>query len=280
MARKTSPAEDMVELVSLLPWWAGLLLAVLSYAVLHHFAARSVVAPAVPGQVSHILTDTLWHVFAMAGQYFLPLICVLGSGTSAWRRHQRRTLLAKATYGRAAQGVAGMSWREFEALVSEAFRLQGFRVEETGGKGPDGGVDLVLTRDGETHLVQCKHWRAEKVGVQVVRELYGVMAATGAEGGYVVTSGRFTDDATEFASGRNVELLDGDDLAEMIRRADAARSGRRRERAAAGVGDQRPSCPICSREMVRRTAKRGANAGEEFWGCSAYPSCRGIRAIG
>jgi restriction system protein len=42
------------------------------------------------------------------------------------------------------------------------------------------------------------------VGVDVVRELYGVMATKGAAGGFVVTSGRFTDDANGFATGRNV----------------------------------------------------------------------------
>jgi Restriction endonuclease len=47
----------------------------------------------------------------------------------------------------------------------------------------------------ERFLVQCAQWRAFKVGVDVVRELYGVMAAKGAAGGFVVTSGKFTDDA-------------------------------------------------------------------------------------
>jgi restriction system protein len=55
--------------------------------------------------------------------------------------------------------------------------------------GPDGGIDLALRKDGELHLVQCKHWRARKVGVEIVRELYGVMAARGAVGSYVVSSG-------------------------------------------------------------------------------------------
>ena len=49
-----------------------------------------------------------------------------------------------------------MIWREFEMLVGEAFRLQGYQVVETGGGGADGGVDLVLRKDRETFLVQCK----------------------------------------------------------------------------------------------------------------------------
>ncbi|WP_232209291.1 hypothetical protein ACN2MM_06290 [Alkalilimnicola ehrlichii MLHE-1] len=31
--------------------------------------------------------------------------------------------------------------------------------------------------------------------------------------------------------------------------------------------------------MVLRTAKRGANAGNQFWGCSGYPKCRAVQSV-
>lgn len=40
-----------------------------------------------------------------------------------------------------------------------------------------------------------------------------------------------------------------------------------------------PHCPVCNREMVARQARRGPNAGNSFWGCPAYPDCRGTREI-
>lgn len=40
------------------------------------------------------------------------------------------------------------------------------------------------------------------------------------------------------------------------------------------------SCPTCAKPMVRRTAKRRANAGSEFWGCRGYSACGGTRPIG
>lgn len=40
---------------------------------------------------------------------------------------------------------------------------------------------------------------------------------------------------------------------------------------------QSPSCPVCSSAMKLREAKRGANAGKSFWGCSDYPRCKGTR---
>jgi len=64
--------------------------------------------------------------------------------------------------------------------------------------------------------VQCKHWRVSRVGVSVVRELLGVITANGAVGGFVVTSGDFTKDAIEFANGRGIELITGDELLNSI----------------------------------------------------------------
>jgi restriction system protein len=129
-----------------------------------------------------------------------------------------------------------------------------------------------------------------KVGVDVVRQLYGVMAARGAAGGYVVTSGRFTDDAVAFAAGRNLRLIDGPKLFGLLQQAraslasgaSAASSGGGARspdavRSSPAASAPTPSCPVCNATMIRRTAKKGANAGSEFWGCSTFPKCRGTR---
>jgi hypothetical protein len=41
---------------------------------------------------------------------------------------------------------------------------------------------------------------------------------------------------------------------------------------------ERPLCPNCSSPMVPRKAKAGANAGQEFWGCSAFPRTNKVRS--
>jgi len=40
--------------------------------------------------------------------------------------------------------------------------------------------------------------------------------------------------------------------------------------------DRIPACPRCGKPMVLRTAKSGKNAGQQFWGCSGYPQCKGV----
>lgn len=287
--KKTSTAGDLLELVAMLPWWAGALLALVSHFALHNIASQPVVAPTQPGQMAAMVTQSIWQSLATVGQYFVPFICLLGAVASAWRRRERKSLVSDVARSKATDALDGMSWHEFEMLVGEGFRLQGYQVVETGGGGADGGIDLVLTKPGknggEKFLVQCKQWRAYKVGVDVVRELYGVMAAKGATGGFVVTSGRFTDEAISFASGRNVALVDGPKLHGLLRQAQAG-AERSPAQMSAVPGAHSPAssaqalaCPLCAKPMVRRTAKRGANAGNEFWGCTGYPNCRGTRPI-
>lgn len=115
------------------------------------------------------------------------------------------------------QEVKKLSWWDFERLVGEYYRRKGFKVEGLGGNGPDGGIDVIAKRqDGEKIIIQCKHWKAFKVPVQVVRELYGVMVDKGGSGAAVITSGHFTADAVAFAKGKPIELIDGANLARLI----------------------------------------------------------------
>jgi restriction system protein len=283
--KRQSPAEDIMDIVALLPWWAGVALAVSTYVLFHWLAGRPQPTMTDPQQVARLIPGMFITAASGLLQVVAPILCLIAAGASAVRRTKRTALVSTVTQSKGAEALDGMSWREFELLVGEAFRLQGYQVKEQGGARPDGGVDLVLRKANETFLVQCKQWKAMKVGVDVVRELYGVMAAQGAAGGFVVTSGRFTDDAVAFAAGRNLRLVDGPQLFGLLQQARTARSADRQPNAAVpgpvprtptAVTDA-PACPKCSAPMVQRTAKKGANAGTQFWGCSKFPACYGTR---
>ncbi|QLC73835.1 restriction endonuclease [Pseudomonas sp. LPB0260] len=279
--KKTSPFEDLIFIASRLPWWVSLLIA-LAAGLYFHSVANTLsptaidhknFGPAIAGQV--------WRSLALFLQYIIPIAFVLGAIGSIFGRAKRRKLMEDvASATKPGKTLDGITWQQFEQLVGEAFRRQGFTVTETGGNGPDGGIDLILRKGSEKHLVQCKQWRSLKVGVAVIREFFGVMAAEGAAGGFVVTSGTFTDEAKTFASGRNIRLVEG---AELNRWVAASRSTQNKPPAVTPVPIKplqpqqalAPSCPVCNSVMRKRTAKRGANAGNVFWGCVQYPKCRG-----
>jgi four helix bundle suffix protein len=51
---------------------------------------------------------------------------------------------------------------------------------------------------------------------------------------------------------------------------------RLKERQKKKTSDPIPACPKCKKPMVLRTAKSGPKSGHQFWGCSAYPDCKGV----
>ncbi len=266
--RKSTPAQDIIAVVSLLPWWAALVLAVAGYVVFHALLiSQKGLSPSQPGV---LIAHAFLIPFYAVGQFIAPLLCVIAAGVSFARERHRTGLLRSVTSGQAADAIDALTWQDFEQLIGKAFALDGYRVVETGG-GPDGGVDLILRRGNEKFLVQCKHWKAYKVGVEIVRELYGVMTAKGAAGGFVVTSGRFSRDAQAFAQGRNIRLIDGPKLHSMLQRIQAGQM-----QAPYSTPVSSPVCPLCGSRMVKRQATRGRYAGKEFWGCQSYPACRGI----
>jgi restriction system protein len=92
--------------------------------------------------------------------------------------------------------------RKFEEIVAEILDRQGYRIELTPASG-DGGFDIYAARqDGLgkfLYLVECKRYvPPNKVGVEIVRSLYGVIQTQRATAGAIVTTSFFTAGAQEF----------------------------------------------------------------------------------
>lgn len=176
-----------------------------------------------------------------------------------------------------------MAWQDFEALVAEAYRRKGYRVTRRGGEGPDGGVDFELHTKDKRLVAQCKRWKVQAVGVQPIRELYGVMTAEGAQAAIFVTSGRYTPDAINFARNKPIELIDGPALVDVVRGVQSSSAAPAADPPTVSprvvtTAEGPMHCPRCGEAMVRRIAKQGAKAGSAFWGCSRFPACRGVRS--
>lgn len=265
--RNPLPGEILVQL----PWWVSASLAVAVYIGLRW------ILPAV--QTENALLKVL--IPALANLAWLPTL-VLGilAVLSAILAKRKRALVDEQS---GTGSLRNLSWKEFEWLVGEAYRRQGYAVEEFLGGGADGGVDLILRKNGGSWLVQCKQWRTQAVGAPVIREIFGLVAHHRANGAMVITSGRFTREARSFAEGKTLELIGGPRLLALVKSvqvrtpSDGVSAGSARSAAPAPV--TAPACPQCNAPMIRRTARKGANAGNEFWGCSTYPTCRGVRNL-
>lgn len=149
---------------------------------------------------------------------------------------------------------------EFEWLVGELFRREGFIVEETGrADGADGGLDLRVTKGRDKLLVQCKRWTANIVGVEVVRSFAGVLAREGmpSKSGVLVTLSSFSEAAQADAKKLGLVLLDGPDLYSRVERVRTPKH-----------------CPRCKAPMVLDRSDFG------WWFRCLVPGCNGKEDLG
>jgi restriction system protein len=259
--------ESGMDIVAALPWPIGLVIGVLAYLAIRYgigyylSTAGGPLLRGVDSQLGESIAPLAWMALAL---------CWIAAAASFFRSRKRRHLLDVQSD---IDGIKAMPWREFEMLVGEAYRRQGYLVEETGLGGADGGIDLILRKNGRSELVQCKNWRSRQVNVSVVREMWGLVAHHKTVGAKIVCTGAFTPDAAAFADGKPIDLVTGETLVALVRSLQTSPQAASPTALDKIQTSAAPApCPKCGASMVVRVNKR---TGERFWGCLSYPRCRG-----
>jgi restriction system protein len=272
--------ESGLDVIASLPWQAGIVIGLLAFCGIRYGIGAYFSSAGGP-LLSGLGEQASGGMFAPLAWLAL-VVCWVAAGVSFARSHQRKRLLDTQT---GLDSLRAMTWREFEMLVGEAFRRRGYAVEETGLGGKDGGIDLIVRKNGRTELVQCKQWKNRQVRASTIREMWGLVDHHRADGVSIVCVGDFTPDAAAFADGKAIELINGKQLLELVR--DVQSLGERshstvhaKERIEpvldASRADARRSCPTCGATMVSR---KNRSTGQAFWGCSSYPRCKATQAI-
>ena len=155
MARNNSVFDDLITL----PWWFNLCLAIGAYVSLKYWVPNL------------DFENPVIRAFAAIAPHYAGLVAALLvfiAAISAFHSWRKGELLESRT---SVRSIQDLSWKDFEYLVGEAYKRKGYSVLENTNYGPDQGVDLVISKNSEVTLVQCKNWKSNKVGVSVVREL-------------------------------------------------------------------------------------------------------------
>jgi len=131
------------------------------------------------------------------------------------KKRNQKKLLKK--YGQDLDKLQKMDWKEFELLCEDFFKRRGWNTFCSDKSGADGGVDVWLERKKEKSIVQCKRYGKTKVGVKVVREMFGLMHSNGCDSAYIMTSSSFTKEGYLFAKGKRISLIDGKEMIRLIK---------------------------------------------------------------
>ncbi|MCJ7622566.1 MAG: restriction endonuclease [Anaerolineaceae bacterium] len=184
-------------------FWDGIIWAFRVWAAVATFRAFLYILDAAPGSLIAEPANTCLFFGAgvLLGGVFL---------TRRWMSTRRLRRYAEI------EMLHSLSAGEFEELVADYFKSMGYIVRHTGKSG-DHGVDLAIYTPKEGKwLVQCKRYRRKVVGEPALRDLFGAMHHYHADWGYLITTGRFSDNALAWAEGKDIQLVDGEMLIEML----------------------------------------------------------------
>ena len=154
--RRQSTFDDILdELFALLrctPVWVGPVLAVVVFILL-----RFVLPALMPVKQAGLDAGNFFRPLLMTVSWFLAgAVLVVWALAEIWKRTNRRLLDSQTDLS----SIKDISWRDFERLVCEAYRRQGYLAEVVGSDSGDGGVDVLLHGRGQKALVQCKQWQS------------------------------------------------------------------------------------------------------------------------
>lgn len=170
--------------------------------------------------------------------------------------------------------IKELEWKLFEDLCMEFLKIKNCNAQVTS-TGADGGIDIKV-RDTFGNIIaiaQCKAWNSKPIGVNLIRELFGIMAADKVRLGVYLTTSTYTSEAKDFAKDKPLVLVDADELVMQINK--LSDEDKKRIELLVYQDDRKtPTCVKCNIKLIKRSVKSGANAGREFWGCINYPKCK------
>jgi len=163
-----------------------------------------------------------------------------------------------------------LEWRRFQELCAAYFEALGFRAD-LANAGAGGGISLYVEGyERASVFVQCRPWSAHRIGIKPVRELRGAMTSANVGEGVLVTSGKFTQEARDFAGKEKISLVDGAELLGNITSLVPEKALGLLELATRG-DFATPTCPACGIKMISR---KSTAHGRNYWGCRNYPACK------
>ena len=204
--RRNETLEILTEwtapIFGIIPAWTSVPIASLGWVIIYFYWTMKVSAATPLNQFGWLLGGT-----------FAATTLAAGFRGFQFRRNQEKFVAARVSPSLLKQ----LSDAEIGKLLVDCHQQEGCTVEELTDDAAERGIDLVLWKDGQKTVVQYRRTKTDKVGVETVRELFGIHVHEAAQASILVTLGTFTHQARRFANGKPIQLVDGVAFADLAR---------------------------------------------------------------
>ena len=155
-------------------------------------------------------------VFFLARIWFPEGLAMFASlpffGIGLYAAFQQLRRPGEKRIARTLERARALPWEGFRAALEEGFRREGIAVTPA-----DDGADLVLSKHGVVTLVACKRWKANRTGIEPLREFDAATRERGAHARLYVATGEVTDNARKFAHDNRIKILQEEDLVRLLK---------------------------------------------------------------
>lgn len=163
------------------------------------------IAVVITGASKALLPPEYFFFGAMGGLPFVVIALI-----TLWRQ-----LSAPSTAHVAAtlERVSAMSWRDFSAALEQALAREGFEARRL----DNAAADFELSKTGRNVLLSAKRWKAARLGLEPFQALEAERSSRDASSCICVTTGHVTDQARAFAATHQIRVIEGTELAQLLR---------------------------------------------------------------
>ncbi|MGW6193040.1 restriction endonuclease [Bacillus cereus] len=185
-----------------------------------------------------------------------------------YRKIQERIILKRMARS-GIRYIDKMDGHQFELYLKALFRELGYSPMVTK-QSNDFGADLVLNGKNRIVIQAKRYGMKNRVGISAVQEIYAAQAYYKAHEGWVVTNSVYTRQAKELAEACHIKLIDRVELQKLINKINPEYSAEDVYQGVKPVEPVERKCPACKNHLVVRNSNK---TGNNFFGCSQYPTC-------
>jgi restriction system protein len=165
-------------------WWVSALVALATFAVVQNFMA--------------------WGYALFATLPFIVITLMV-----AWKQAFGPK---GARVEKALEKIRSMAWEDFAQALERGYKAEGYTVKRV-----EGVADFELEKLGYLTLVSARRWKAGRTGIEPLRELAVAGEQREARECQYAVAGELTEQARAFAKQKGVKLVEGAELASLVR---------------------------------------------------------------
>lgn len=131
------------------------------------------------------------------------------------KKQKERERLKKLKNGADLDNLKMMPHRDFEYYIADLFSSKGYEATVTSAS-VDGGIDIILRKEGYISIVECKRYATKKIGRPDIQKFHSALIDIQAQEGFYVTTSSFANTAVYYVANKPIILTDSQQLINII----------------------------------------------------------------